>query len=682
MDVGAHRPHQLRSVEVADGVLAPGGGDPQPVAPHRVEGEEAGPRRVRPLHRVGGAEGRVDDEPLAAPEVAVEGVALAAERVHVADGGPLRLRLPEHVGVAGVEALDGGALVAHRERRDQVVAHAEHEDVPVERRPVLLPDDHRVRRRGRRVGAAAGLEPLVVEDAVVLVGDLVEDDVLVLRLRHHDEVLERVVQVAAVVAVHVGRRADPAGRGHVRHPLELDRQLGRPAGRDLGRRGGGVELEALDHGQLHPPRRHLDGERAGVVEDVVAACAQPGVGVGGGVGLPVGGGQVDPRAGHLAGVGGAGADRQGAHGPPPPPLGDLDRAQCAAVGLEEGEPRQAALVGDERDPLVVGRPARMEGVVLEERQLVGLAPRRGLHVQVVELVGRPPRRRVDEAPPVAGDVGPGPVQRLLAQHRHRVDDAAGGGGHAQDVARAEGDVAVRHQQQLVALGALGSRGEPRRGQVHVPRAEVQPVGGVGVIGGDRHLVAGPPAVLDRPHRDVEVAVGAGRHVGDAVAVGRERRVRVDVAVVGQGPGLAGGHLQQLELHPVAVVVGGVDDPPAVGRPVGRRVVGVGAVGQLLGHPGVGVHPPDRPAHRHRDRLAVRRPARRPRGRARGGREVEVVHVVPAVARRGVAPRLGVRVDRGCRHRRGENTGEQGSSHGVPHCQPARRASRSTASPLR
>ena len=511
---------------------------------------------------------------------------------------------------------------------------------------------------------AARLEVLVVENPVVLVGHLMEHEVLIFGLRHHDQVLERVVQVAAVVPVHVGRGAVPAAGRQVGQPVEVDRELGRLAGRDLGGGGGRVELEALDDRQLEPPRRRLDGERAGGVEEVVSACAEAGVGVGGGVELPVRRSQMDARAGEVAGVGRAGADRQGAHGTPPPAFGDIHRPQRAPVRLEQRELGQAALVGDERDPLVVGRPPRMEGVVLEERQLVGLTARRRLHVQVVELVGRPPRRRVDEAPPVARHVGPGPVQRLLAQHRHRVPDAAGGGGHAQHVAGAEGDVAVRDQQQLVALGALGARGQPSRRRVHVPRTEVQPVGGIRVVGRDRHLVAGPPARLDRPHRDVEVAVGAGRHVRDAGAVGREGRIRVHVIVARQRPGLAAGHVQQLELHPIAVVVGGIDDPPAVGRPVGGRVVGVGAVGQLLGHPGGGVHPPDGPAHRDRDRLAVRRPARRPRGRAGRRREVEVVHVVPAVPGRGEAARLGVHMHGARRKQRGENAGEQGSSHGA------------------
>jgi hypothetical protein len=85
------------------------------------------------------------------------------------------------------------------------------------------------------------------------------------------------------------------------------------------------------------------------------------------------------------------AQRQDAHGPLPAPIGNRNLSERPAVGLEELELRQAALVGDEGDPLAVGRPPRLEGVVLEEGQLVRLAARRRLHVQVVELVCRATR---------------------------------------------------------------------------------------------------------------------------------------------------------------------------------------------------------------------------------------------------------------------------------------------------
>ena len=119
-----------------------------------------------------------------------------------------------------------------------MVAHAEHEDVAPERRTILLPDDEQHVLARERVRAAAGHEELMVEDAVVFVRDLLEHDVLILGRRHHHQVLERVVQVAAVVHVHVGRAVVPALDGHVGHALQADLR-----GRDLV--GRDVELGAL-----------------------------------------------------------------------------------------------------------------------------------------------------------------------------------------------------------------------------------------------------------------------------------------------------------------------------------------------------------------------------------------------------------------------------------------------------
>ncbi len=101
-----------------------------------------------------------------------------------------------------------------------MIAQAEHEHVAPEGRPVLLADhEHHVLAR-ERVRAAAGHEKLIVENAVVLVGDLLEHDVLVFGRGHHHQVLERVVQVSAVVHVHVRGAAVPSLRRHVGHPLQ------------------------------------------------------------------------------------------------------------------------------------------------------------------------------------------------------------------------------------------------------------------------------------------------------------------------------------------------------------------------------------------------------------------------------------------------------------------------------
>ena len=517
-----------------------------------------------------------------------------------------------------------------------MVAHPEQEDVAVERRPVLLADHDQPVGRRHRMRTAARHEELVVEDAVVLVGDLLVDDVLVLGRRHQHQVLERVAQVAAVVHVDVGRAAVPAPGRHVGHAPEIDGDLRHLARADLHRDLLRPVLEPLDDGQLRPPGRHLHREAPRVVEEVVPLSADAGVGVRGGVEPAVGRGQVDAGGRRPAGRRVAGDDRQDAHRPLPAAARDGHGPQRAAVRLQQRELRQPALVGDERDPLVVRRPARVERVVAEEGELVGLAAGRGLHVEVVELVGGAAGRRIDEPPAVARHVGPRAVQRLLAQHRDGVVDAAGAGRHAQHVTRAERDVPVRDQEQLVPVR------QPRRRQVHVPAAEVEPVAAEVVVARHRGGGAVPAAVRQRPDVHVEVAARAGRHVGDAGPVGREDGVGVDAVIVGERARLARRDVEDLELHGPSVVVRRIDDPAPVGRPVRGGMPGR-AAGQLDGGAAGDVDAPDGAGHRHGDRPSVGRPRRRPRGRARRRRQVVVEHVVPAVARRRVAP--------GLRHRR-------------------------------
>ena len=263
---------------------------------------------------------------------------------------------------------------------------------------------------------------------------------------------------------------------------------------------------------------------------------------------------------------------------------------------------------------------------------VRLAAGRGLHVEVVELVGGAAGGRVDEPPPVARHVGPRAVQRLLAQHRDGVVDAAGAGRRAQHVTRAERDAPVRDQQQLVAAR------QPGRRQVHVPAAEVEPAAAEVVVARHGHGCAAPAAVAYRPDEHVEVAVRGGRRVGDAGPVGREDGVGVDAAVVGERARLARRDVEDLELHRLSVVVRRVDDPASVGRPVRGRMPGR-AAGQLDGGAAGEVDAPDGAGHGHGDRPSAGRPRRRPRGRARRRRQVVVEQVVPAVARRRVAAGL-------------------------------------------
>ena len=254
--------------------------------------------------------------------------------------------------------------------------------------------------------------------------------------------------------------------------------------------------------------------------------------------------------------------RQRAHGPGPVPFGDVDPAERPAVGLEQIELREPAAVGDERDPLRIGGPARVEGVVLEESHLVGLAADRGLHVQVLELVGRACGRGVDEAPAVVRDVRLGAVEGLLREDGLPFLDAAGPRRNPVHVAAAERHVAVGHEEEFFAAG------EPRGGDVHVPGAEVEPVAAEGVVGGDRDFGPGPGAVRDGADVDVEVPARRRRDVGDAVAGWGEAGVGVNVLAFGEALAPAGGRIHDLEVDRAAAVVGGEHQPRAVGGIVG------------------------------------------------------------------------------------------------------------------
>ena len=133
-------------------------------------------------------------------------------------------------------------------------------------------------------------------------------------------------------------------------------------------------------------RRNFHPELTPVVEDGIVDTARPGVGVARGVELAVRSGQVNSRAGELSRLRVHRPHRQHTHGPLPPPVGDANRFPLAAVGFQERELRETPLVRNVRNPLPIGRPAWMKGIVLEERQLVGLAARGRLDVEVRELI--------------------------------------------------------------------------------------------------------------------------------------------------------------------------------------------------------------------------------------------------------------------------------------------------------
>ena len=76
-------------------------------------------------------------------------------------------------------------------------------------------------------------EVLIIQDPVVLVGDQLVDDVLILSCRHEHEILEAVVKVAPVIHVDMCGSAVPALGGHVGHPRQSDLHYGFLILRDL-----------------------------------------------------------------------------------------------------------------------------------------------------------------------------------------------------------------------------------------------------------------------------------------------------------------------------------------------------------------------------------------------------------------------------------------------------------------
>ena len=119
----------------------------------------------------------------------------------------------------------------------------------------------------------------------------------------------------------------------------------------------------------------------------------------------------------------------------------------------------------------------------------------------------------------------------------------------------------------------------------------------------------------------------GGHEGHARAVRREARVEVHGAVGDESPRGPIAGVEHPDLQGV-IAVGGVEDVPAVGRPVRLRVV-AGAVGQLDGLARAEALAPERALHGVHELLAVRGPRRS----ARAARDLREVHL-PVVVRMG------------------------------------------------
>ena len=169
-----------------------------------------------------------------------------------------------------------------------MVLQAQHEHVTIKRRPVLLAHDQHTVRCRKRMRFTSRDEELVVENPVVLVCDQLVDNVLIFSVGHHHDVLQRIVEVARVVGVDVGRPVMPAVGREVGHPPKRHLHLSHFPGAHLDLTALGVELETLHDGEVRRTGRKLDGEASGRVEQVKPArLSNAGVNVGWGVRLSV-----------------------------------------------------------------------------------------------------------------------------------------------------------------------------------------------------------------------------------------------------------------------------------------------------------------------------------------------------------------------------------------------------------
>ena len=183
-----------------------------------------------------------------------------------------------------------------------MIAHPKHEHVPPEWRPIFLTDDKNHVFARQRMRSAACNEKLVIEDSVVLVGNLLEDDVLILGSRHHHQVLQRVVEIATIVHMNMSGAVMPAFHRHIGHPLQADLRSRHLVGHDIDVDTLRPHLEAFDGRQRRLSDWQLDAEFASRMKHSVACRAYTRVRVCRRVELAVGRCDMDSCAGHLPAV--------------------------------------------------------------------------------------------------------------------------------------------------------------------------------------------------------------------------------------------------------------------------------------------------------------------------------------------------------------------------------------------
>ena len=192
--VGPESARQARPVQVGNGVLAPHRRDAQVVVQAVVPDTQGGRAGRGPLQGIHRAQGRIHRESPGVGQILFQGIGFAGVGVDVSHQGPLSPGLAKHVGIAGIEAFDGGAFVAGGEGRDQMVSKSQQRNVAVKGGTVLLSHDHHQVGigHGDRVFDPVGDEGIPIQNAVVLVGDQLADHLLILGSGQEHQVLQRI----------------------------------------------------------------------------------------------------------------------------------------------------------------------------------------------------------------------------------------------------------------------------------------------------------------------------------------------------------------------------------------------------------------------------------------------------------------------------------------------------------
>src|SRR5260370_41155570 len=117
----------------------------------------------------------------------------------------------------------------------------------------------------------------------------------------------------------------------------------------------------------------------------------------------------------------------------------------------------------------------------------------------MELVGRARRGGINDPLAVDGNMRSCTVERLLGEDACRLENAIRFGRHTPEIARAQRDIAVAHEDNLLAVSRPGGL------RVAVPDADIQALPRIAMIAGQRDRLAVPVPVANPTHVDVERA---------------------------------------------------------------------------------------------------------------------------------------------------------------------------------